>query len=263
MEEPLDISILIPVHDIAQDQAQMTRVVLESAVKASQGIAAEIIVIDDKSPCKDAFNFKIDTTRYIKLLQIQDHPGLASALNYGATIARGSILTYCHSDCLLQVDTIERILHLFRDPAIGLGMSELWYPNGDLQQVGGWIGPGFRLAWDKTLSSSARHTHWGDFWSVRSRLFNEVGCLPTCYNPGYWECVDLAVNIRMKGYQVMTCPNSKVIHLKSQTFHRLLTEKERASLFERNRRIFTDRWRSSESDIIKGVPVSIREEEWR
>lgn len=263
MLEGVEISILIPVHDIDHKQAQITQIVIESAAEASQHFASEVIVIDDRSPCKDALKRMPNASNNIKIVQIKNHPGLVSALNYGATVAQGSLLTYCHSDCLIQAGTIEKILGLFLDLEIGLGTSELYYQNGDLQQVGGWIGPGFRLSWDTSLSSLARPIHWGDFWTVRTRLFQEVGCLQSCYNPGYWECVDLAVSVRMNGYQVMTCPKSKVTHLKSQTFHRLHSGKERLALFERNREIFASRWSRFESEIINGVPDGIHEEEWK
>jgi GT2 family glycosyltransferase len=146
---------------------------------------------------------------------------------------------------------------------VGMTVSELWLKDGTIQQSGGWIGPDYRLSWCRNVYDHSVDIHWGDFWTVRTALFKEMGHLPTEYGLGYWECVELGTYVRMAGHRVVTSPGSRVTHLKSQTFHRALSPAERDTLFERNRSIFAQRWQRFGERIWAGAPRSTDKSEWR
>jgi GT2 family glycosyltransferase len=261
----MKMSVLFPIHDRDEAQSALTLEAFHALLNALRPTLGEVIVVDDGSPCQSALRAILDNrTTAIQFRQHRQRRGLVTALNAAASSAAGNILTYCHSDCIVACDALVRIIDvLSENPNAGMTVSELYFPNGRLQQVGGWIGPDFRLCWSRLIEGIPSPIHWGDFWSVRRELFVQDGGLPELYNPGYWECVELAARVRENSMRVLTCPRSRVMHYKSQTFHACFDQKERDSLFERNRQVFAQRWAHRHDEFISEVPRPLEAHDWR
>lgn len=248
------ISVLVPVRDRDAEQCSLTQRVLQSLCGALRGIDGEIVLVDDGSllsPVGQSWMGELDTK--IHTIRFPRPGGLVRALNAAALQASGDLLTYCHSDCIAEERCFQNLIEAFDDDRVGLVTAELWYPSGELQQIGGWIGPGFRLRWEHEWIDKPQDIHWGDLWTVRAGLFSRHGGLPSAYNPGYWECVDLATTVRLGGWLVRSCPGARFTHMKSQTFHRLYGPEERQKLFERNRERFAARWGYRETEVVAGA----------
>jgi O-antigen biosynthesis protein len=259
------ISVLFPVHDCDEIQSELTRRAFRALAVALDGRLGEVVVVDDGSPCRHA----VDTLAAESIVALQVHRhgkrrGLVTSLNTAARAARGDVLTYCHSDCVVAPDALRRVVDvLSRYPDAGMTVSELYFTDGRLQQAGGWIGPAFRLCWSQRLDETPRPVHWGDFWSVRRDFYLQDGGLPDDYDPGYWECVELAARVHERERRVLTCPGSRVTHYKSRTFHACFNQAARDGLFERNRRIFADRWAHRHDCFVAEVPPPLEAHEWR
>jgi GT2 family glycosyltransferase len=261
----LRLSILFPVYDLDQEQSKVTLAAFHSVVIALKPSLGEIVVVDDDSPCATAIETIAGESEIPTLIRKhKKRLGLVSSLNDAAESSSGDILTYCHTDCIVKTDAFLKIADLLTERReAGMVISELYFSNGELQQVGGWIGPAFRLCWSRSLTTTPQRIHWGDFWSVRREIYLHENGLPTAYDPGYWECVELGARVRDLGYSTLTCPGSRVVHLKSRTFHRYLDETERNALFERNRWIFASRWSHWQDEFSSEIPGSLGEYDWR
>lgn len=259
------VSVLFPVHDHSEAQCQITIAAFRSLTVALHGGLGEVVLVDDGSPYPGAVEAIQREARVpIRVRKHKVRQGLVSALNVGAQAACGEILTYCHTDCIVDRDALHKVSELLTGRTdTGMAVSELYFEDGELQQVGGWIGPRFRLCWSKNKVSTPQRIHWGDFWSVRREIYLLKGGLPALYNPGYWECVELAARVRKLGYATVTCPGSRVTHLKSQTFHNCFDEGERKAIFERNRSIFAERWSDWHDRFVEDVPGSLTDYDWR
>jgi GT2 family glycosyltransferase len=261
----MTISVLFPVHDCDQAQSALTLLAFRSLATALTGSLGEVIVVDDGSSCRHA----LETMAAEEAVAVQFHQhterlGLVAALNTAARASRGDILTYCHSDCVVAPDALRRVANVLSQyPEAGMTVSELYFTDGRLQQTGGWIGPAFRLCWSQRVDVVPGPIHWGDFWSVRREFFLLDRGLPEEYNPGYWECVELAARVHDQDWRVLTCPGSRVTHYKSRTFHACFDQDERDRLFERNRRIFAQRWAHRHDAFVATVPRPLDAYEWR
>jgi GT2 family glycosyltransferase len=259
------MSVLFPIHDHSEAQRLLTISAFRALAVALRDDLGEVVLVDDGSPHPGAVEI-IQKEALIPILTRRHsiRQGLVSSLNVAARIARGEILTYCHTDCLVQCDALRKILGVLTARCnVGMTVSELYFADGELQQVGGWIGPRFKLCWSKHRSETPQQIHWGDFWSVRREIYLADKGLPEFYNPGYWECIELAARVRKLGYTTVTCPGSKVTHLKSQTFHSCFDTQERERLFERNRKIFAKRWECWEERFVEEVPEPLDQYDWR
>ena len=250
------LSVLFPIHDINTRRAKLTFDAFTTVKSATMLIGGDVIVVDDGSPCKEAVRrILTEGGENTKVIFHDTCQGLVKSLNDAAKYATGELLTYCHSDCVVESNAIGISISAFEDKSTGLAVSSLWYPNGGLQQIGGWVGLGWRLSWNTCLKNEEQDVHWGDFWTVRSSLFKSCGGLPDEYGPGYWECVDLATSVRKLKYRVVGLSNSRVIHYKSRTFFSVYDESARNTIFERNRSIFAKRWTKDKDWIFTGLPA--------
>ena len=259
------LSILFPVYDLDDESCKVTLAAFRSVVKALRPGLGEIVVVNDGSPCTTAI--EAITQESDIPTSIRNHHrqmGLVSSLNEAARLSTGEVLTYCHTDCIVTSDALLRIVKLLSERRdAGMVISELYFSNGQLQQVGGWIGPAFQLCWSRCLTAEPQPIHWGDFWSVRREIYLSDDGLPTAYDPGYWECVEIAARVRDLGYSTLTCPGSRVVHLKSKTFHKCFSENQRNALFERNRRLFASRWGHWQNIFLSEIPGPLTQYEWR
>jgi O-antigen biosynthesis protein len=261
----MTVSAIFPVHDCSEAQATLTTSAFTALIQALDGGLGEVVVVDDGSPCRTALRTIADNpSAPRRIVHHERRRGLVSALNTGARTARCDILTYCHSDCVVASDALSRIADLLSTQLdVGMAVSELYFPDGRLQQAGGWIGPSFQLCWSTRIGAAPLPIHWGDFWSVRRELYPLADGLPEVYNPGYWECVDLAAGLRHISRPVVTCPGSRVVHHKSQTFHVCFDQHQRNKLFERNRAVFAMRWRHLHDKFVADIPGSPDDYDWR
>lgn len=257
-------SIVVPIYLTDFGSVKMVDQVLEHLLIQKKQVPIEIIVVDDCS--LNQCGVKILKNKYHRVavfLKMKNRSGLVRSLNTGALSAKGDILTYCHSDCFVKSGSLKNVAETFKDVEIGMVISNLFYANSTLQQSGGWINHDFKLSWSKRISQIPTDVHWGDFWTVRSSLLKKIGLLDEKYGIGYWECVDLATEIRMLDFRVVTCPMSRVIHFHGTTFKYLFSKDARNSLYETGRHIFKNKWINQIDSICNGITEEIEDSDWK
>lgn len=100
------VSVIIPVFNNEKTIENVIRNVL--LVRAP--VPREVIVVDDGSTDKTPQIIR----RFPEIICLaQKNSGPASARNYGASVAKGEILFYTDSDCLVHADWMERMLYHF------------------------------------------------------------------------------------------------------------------------------------------------------
>ncbi len=111
MNENLLVSIIIPAHNCEKVISQT----IEACLKQNYSGSKEIIVVDDGSADKSAqIILSYDEVKYVR----QKNSGPASARNCGARIAQGKYLVFTDSDCVPELNWLEKILSPFRDKSI-------------------------------------------------------------------------------------------------------------------------------------------------
>jgi O-antigen biosynthesis protein len=214
--EPL-VSIVIPVHG----KLEYTVACLRSIALHGASAAFEVIVVDDASPDKTP-----DVLRKIQGLHVLSNEcnlGFVGSCNAGARQARGNYLLFLNNDTQVTSGWLDALLQCFAEESdCGIAGSRLVYPDGRLQEAGGWVFTDGR-AWnvgrfEPRNAPAFRYRRQTDYVSgaslmIRSELFHTIGGFDDLYAPAYYEDTDLAFAVRTAGLKVFYEPNSLVVHL--------------------------------------------------
>ncbi|HEY2069726.1 MAG TPA: polysaccharide deacetylase family protein [Rhizomicrobium sp.] len=114
-EEPFRVTVIIPAYNEEQVIATTVRGIMASTYKN-----LEILVIDDGSKDKtlDVLHENFDGESSVTIVGIPNG-GKANALNYGLTLAQGSVIVALDADTQFERDTIARLVRWFTEEDIG------------------------------------------------------------------------------------------------------------------------------------------------
>jgi GT2 family glycosyltransferase len=240
------VSILIPVHN----QFDYTRKCLNSIARnTSPEVQYEIILIDDLSSDETT---NID--RYypdINVIKNTQNQGFLRNINHAASVARGEYIHLLNNDTIVTPGWLTSMLNVFsRFDKTGAVGSKLVYPNGALQEAGGYITSDAHFGNMGKLQSyfDLRYNYIrevdyvsGASLLIRKNIWDELGGFDEKYLPAYFEDTDLAMRIRQVGFMVMYQPQSTVFHFESISYNKSPSS-SKATQMETNKKIFLSRW---------------------
>ncbi|RDS83428.1 glycosyltransferase [Dyella psychrodurans] len=210
------ISIIIPVHG----KLAYTVTCLRSLTLHMGSTSAEVIVVDDASP--DATASALASIDGLRLVVNERNLGFVGSCNAGAQMARGDYLVFLNNDTQVTDGWLDTLMRCFaEEPDCGIAGSRLVYPDGRLQEAGGWVfndGSAWNVGRFESRNASAyRYRRRTDYLSgaaimIRRECFFEVGGFDQRYAPAYYEDTDLAFAVRRAGLSVFYEPNSVVVH---------------------------------------------------
>jgi O-antigen biosynthesis protein len=210
------LSIIIPVYG----KLDYTVTCLRSLALDMGNIAAEVIVVDDASPDDSASVLR--SVDGLQLLVNAQNLGFVGSCNAGAKAARGEYLVFLNNDTQVTQGWLDALLRCFADePDCGIAGSRLVYPDGRLQEAGGWIfsdGSAWNVGrFESRHAAAYRYRRRTDYLSgaaimIRRDTFFAVGGFDQRYAPAYYEDTDLAFAVRQAGLSVIYEPNSVVVH---------------------------------------------------
>jgi GT2 family glycosyltransferase/glycosyltransferase involved in cell wall biosynthesis len=258
------ISIIIP----AYGKLDYTVTCLRSLALHMGDIAAEVIVVDDASP--DGSALALASVDGLQLLVNAQNLGFVGSCNAGAKAARGEYLVFLNNDTQVTPGWLDALLRCFADePDCGIAGSRLIYPDGRLQEAGGWVFSD-ASAWnvgrfESRHASAYRYRRRTDYLSgaaimIRRTDFFAVGGFDERYAPAYYEDTDLAFAVRQAGLSVIYEPNSIVVHCEGISAGTDLgTGMKRFQAI--NQAKFTQKWQAQlQQQPVPGTPLS---ELWR
>lgn len=233
---------------------RMTQECLASIRAHTTNVVYEIIVVDNGSePHEKTIVHEACKLHDARLIELNQNLFFGEANNIGAEAARGDILLLLNNDVVVTPGYIGPLLHALetahRAGAVG---AELRYPNGRLQEVGGYVRPdgwtirhGLTRAPASLLSEAGLHIV--DYCSaacllMRRDTFLAAGGFDPLFDPGYFEDVDLMLRLRAIGLFTYCCAGTAVIHKESATSKTIWSNPRRAAVIHRNHRKFVDRW---------------------
>lgn len=211
------VSIIIPVYG----KLPYTLACLRSLQMYPQHASFEIIIVDDNS--QDCSAATLQAIEGIRVHVNSENQGFVGSCNAGAAMARGEYLLFLNNDTQVTNGWLDALLRCFaEEPDCGIAGSRLIYPDGRLQEAGGWVfGDG--SCWnvgrfEERNASDYRYRRRTDYVSgaslmIRSHVFAKVGGFDKRYSPAYYEDTDLAFAVRALGLSVFYEPNSTVVHV--------------------------------------------------
>lgn len=265
------VSIIIPVYN----QFVYTYRCLESIQKYGGDIAYEVIVGDDCS--SDRTKELEKTVRGIRVIHNEENCQFLLNCNRISKEARGKYLVFLNNDTQVQKGWLEALVNLMEtDNTVGLAGSKFVYPTGLVQEAGGIVwkdasvlqfGNG-RQPGEEELNRK-RETDYisGASVIIRKELWDAIGGFDEQFAPAYYEDVDLAFQVRERGYRVVYQPESEVVHFEgiSEGGTEEMDEGKKR-LLERNREKFAAKWEKVLQEQHYGAeeyPRLVRKMKWK
>ena len=209
-------SIVIPVFN----QFAHTLACLRALAVHPSRHAIEIIVVDDGS--SDVTATALPQVAGLRYHRRHANGGFIAACNDGAALARGDFLVFLNNDTVPQPGWLDALLRTFEVHVdIGLVGAQLLYPDGRLQEAGGFLtctGHAENYGrFDSPDDPRYAYVRDADYVSgaaiaIPRALFAQVGGFDTRYAPAYYEDTDLAFAVRAAGKRVVYQPAACVVH---------------------------------------------------
>jgi len=216
------VSIII----CAYERFDLTIACLESvAAHTPEEIGYETILVDDAS--SDRRISELSSLGGLRVVSHESNRGFLHSANDGAAAARGEWLFFLNNDALVTKGWLPPLLQAGTIPDVGAVGAKLVYPDGSLQEAGAVLfsdASAWNLGRGGDPSAAAYNTlREVDYCSgaallVRRELFIERGGFDPTFAPGYYEEVDLCLDLRRRGLRILYEPRSVVIHEEGGTF---------------------------------------------
>ena len=209
-----DISVIVPCYN----SSRTIRYCLESVIRQVTSARFEVIVVDsstDSTPQIVASEFPS-----VRLIHSKHRLFAGAARNIGATNARATLLLMIDSDCIAELDLIERMLSRHRDDsyaAVGGSMA-----NGTPESISGWIGYllEFKEFTPDTPMRLERSVPTANV-TYRREVFERFGG----FDDDMWLAEDILFNWKLvgSGERILFDPELKVTHLNRTGWREILS----------------------------------------
>lgn len=227
-----------------------------TAIAETTSIPYEVIVVDNASP-DDALDVLTRSARGITLVQNRLNLGFGVAINQAAMRARGELLLLLNSDVVVEPGWLEPLLELLdRDPRLAAVSPALLHEDGTVQELGSVVYA------DASTQSLLEQSELDQLRPrvvpyvsaacllVRRRAFTAIGGMDPAYPAGYYEDVELAVDLARRGLRSACDPRARARHLR----HGSTSPSRAAALTMHNRPIFASRC----ADALADAPAPPR-----
>ena len=253
------MSDLVSVIVINYNTCELTSQCLRSVIATTQGVAYEIVLVDNGSTERSPEDF-IKEFPTIKLVALEKNVGFAKGNNEGINVSKGNFVLLLNSDTILTDDSVTSLYKVMKkhdDVAIASG--KLTFADGRLQGVCQRF-PSIRVflfeisrlqklysrekkgkilfgSFFDYASEAFPDWVWGTFMMVRRDLINQ---LPNKkLNDDYFmycEDIQWCMDFRNAGFRTLYTPEAKVIHLMggSSANKSLLMRKNFESFLKKN-----------------------------
>jgi glycosyltransferase involved in cell wall biosynthesis len=221
IEVKLKFSIIIPAYN-----SEITLpALLNSLKKQTYEKDFEIIVVDDCSTdgtCGACHAWEIQPWR------LKKNRGPAHCRNLGARRAKGDVLIFTDSDCIVAYDWLEQIERCFAqgDAEVIMGKLVLLPSNflGDSISALGFPAGGalgFEKVWKVSEDGFTNSLSSCNF-AIKRELFEDVGGFDECFPYAGGEDSFLAYSLVQSGYRIKYCPQVLAYHVASDSLKSFL-----------------------------------------
>jgi len=239
---------------------------LRSICTEAASIQSKVYVFRNGIPAETKAAYDEILQRYpVTVLQNRKNKGFSFGANRAIRAGFSPLVLFVTDDVILDDGTLDKLVRRMDDPTIGLCGLKLIFPAdsadkgrsaGKVQHVGhgidirgeivhpliGWSPENPKCNVSRDVASVT-----GACFIVRRKVFNEAGGFFEGYGLGYYEDVDLCMEIRKLGHRVFIDTEATAIHYVGSSFMKTKNApmaQNRALLRERKGQMFThDSWR--------------------
>ena len=191
--------------------------------------------------------------------RLQQPKGYAEANNEGARMGSSPYILFLNDDCIVNADTIERMVETLKPQEVGIVGAKLTFPSsstspirpaGKVQHVG--LALNIRgevihplVGWSpnhpKTCLTREVWGVTGACLMIKRAIFNKLGGFDPIYGFGTYEDADLCLRVRMAGFRIILNADATATHYAGAT-----AEKKKVAFpLQQNALVFKSRWINS------------------
>lgn len=242
-----EVSIII----LNYNKPDLTKTCLQNLWLHTTGHRYEIIVVDNGS-APENYNPLRQLDGPARMLRLDVNRFFGDGNNIGAEAARGEYVLFLNNDAFVTAGWLEPLMAgLKGDPRLGAVGPRFLYPDGRLQEAGGFVGPDGVVVqvgkFGAYAAADVSEDHFVDYCSaacllLRRDLFLDIGGFEYVYEPAYYEDLDLCLKIATRGLMVGYCSRSHVVHVENATSSTHRKALGLTNIIEVNRGQFLSRW---------------------
>lgn len=231
---------------VVHNQLNYTRGCIESILKYTS-IPFKIIVVDNASSNETLEYLETAKTLQpdkIALIKNQSNEGWLRAVNRGIQESRYPFICVMNNDTLVTPQWLEEMIRVAEaEQGIGI-VNPCWKGKPRRVSVESYAE---RL---RRFSGQYIEMDWcrGFCFLIRREVIGLIGGLDTHYDPAYYDDWDFSLRALKAGFKCVLAKGSFVYHFFNVTYPEVLGWESFNELFEKNRRVFYQKW---------GIPLRI------
>jgi len=271
------VSIIIP----TKDQAHLLKTALDSIVAHTRYPSYEIILLNNNSTSPEFFDLvKEFAKQHGDIFTCYDalFPfNFSKLINFGVSKSTGKYLLFLNNDIeVMHADWLDEMVSFAQRKHTGAVGAKLLFPDHTIQHAGVVVGMGGAAAHAFARLPQGHLGYFNYLVSLnnyasvtaacmlcRRDVFDEVGGFDETMDVEYND-IDFCLKLLAAGYYNLYVPNAVLYHHESATRGHPFHSKNSFTQHEKDKKIFTDRWRKYiDHDPFYNPNLSLNDNDFR
>jgi GT2 family glycosyltransferase len=243
------VSILV----VTYNTSEYLEPFLDSILRNTTYPCWEVVVVDnhstDASPAILHRYASMDSRIRVKISE--RNLGFAGGNNHAASMAGGEYLVLLNPDTIVTSGWLEKLIHrLEQDPTTGMSAPVTNFSGNEtkINTYYGSVKEMERFAAERARSKRGESVEVPAIpllcGAIRKSLWEQLGGLDETFEIGTFEDDDLSARLREAGYRLVTAEDCFIHHFGNGSFGKL-NSVESVRIFERNRKRFEAKWKTT------------------